>query len=46
MEHSPADMQRVKGLNVVLTPMGNENQNVNRSLSAMHSIFSQPARCE
>ena len=40
IEHSPADLQRVKGLNVVLTPMGNENFNGNRNLATMHSIFS------
>lgn len=40
IEHSPADLQRVKGLSVVLTPMGNENFNGNRNLATMHSIFS------
>jgi len=40
IEHSPADLQRVKGLNVVLTPMGNENFTTNRNLATMHSIFS------
>ena len=41
---SPADMQRIKGVNVVLTPMGNEGHNISgRHGGQMHSIFRDSA---
>ena len=39
IESSPANMQRVMGMNVVLTPMGNESNNAVRNLNNINSIF-------
>ena len=41
---SPADVSRIKGSNVVLTPMGNENDVAQRNLANLNSIFCEQSR--